>query len=320
MSMQTVLWIVFAVVLAAMLALDLGVFHRGAHTVKLREALTWSGIWIALALLFNLGIFLWRGQQAGLEFLTGYLIEKSLSVDNIFVFALIFSYFSVPSQYQYKVLFWGVLGALVMRAVLIALGVQLIALFHWAIYVFGGFLVVTGVRMALERDREVHPERNPLLRLMRRVVPITSDYQGDRLLVKQAVGYCATPLLVVLVTVETTDLVFAIDSIPAILAVTRDPFIVYTSNAFAILGLRALYFALAGLVRRFEFLHYGLAAVLAFVGIKMVISDIYEMPITLALGVVAAILLVAAVASALHPDTPQREPASTGRASERDTG
>lgn len=298
---QILLWIGFNLFVLLMLALDLGVFHRKAHVVKTREALLWSAVWIAMALLFNLGIYFWQGQKVALEFLTGYLIEKSLSVDNIFVFIMIFAYFGVPALYQHKVLFWGILGALVMRALFIASGVALIERFHWIIYVFGAFLILTGVKMAWQKDKEIHPEKNPLLRLFRRLMPVTDRYHGGAFFVKQAGGSFATPLFVVLLLVETTDLIFAVDSIPAILAITLDPFIVYTSNVFAILGLRSLYFALAGIMPLFHYLNYGLAAILAFVGAKMMLVDFYKIPIGISLGVVAAILLISVVASLLWP-------------------
>jgi tellurite resistance protein TerC len=290
-------WIFFNIFVLAMLALDLGVFHRKAHVIKIKEALVWSGVWITLALLFNLGIYFWRGPETALEFLTGYLIEKSLSVDNIFVFLLIFSYFGVSTLYQHKVLFWGILGALIMRAVFIAAGITLIQKFHWTIYLFGAFLVLIGIKMALQKEREIQPERNPFLRLFRRWVPVTEDYAEGRFFVKRTGRYLATPLFIVLIVVETTDVIFAVDSIPAILAITLDPFIVYTSNVFAILGLRALYFALAGVMELFHHLHYGLSAVLVFVGIKMLLADLYKIPVSIALSVVAGILLVSVMAS-----------------------
>ena len=293
------LWVGFNVFILAMLALDLGVFHRKPHEVHFKEALTWSGVWIALALLFNAALFVWQGPQVGLEFLTGYLIEKSLSVDNIFVFLLIFTYFKVPAMYQHEVLFWGIVGALVMRALFIAVGVALITQFHWIIYVFGAFLIFTGVKLALEKGKEVHPEHNPVLQLFRRLVPVTDQYHGGRFFVRQAGRLMATPLFVVLLVVETTDVIFAVDSIPAILAITQDPFIVYSSNVFAILGLRALYFALAGLMRLFTHLHYGLSAILVFVGMKMLLTDIYKIPIGIALGVVVGILALSILASIL---------------------
>ena len=304
MSYPLWVWIAFNGFVLAMLALDLGVFHRTSHEIKLREALVWSAVWVALALAFNALIWSRYGQQRALEFLTGYLIEKSLSVDNIFVFVLIFTYFRVPAQYQHKVLFWGILGALLMRAAFIAAGVTLIQRFHWIIYVFGGFLVVTGIRMAVQQDKEIHPERNPVLRLAKRLMPVSTSYDGDRFFTMQGGRRAATPLFVALLLVETTDLIFAVDSIPAILAITQDPFIVYTSNVFAILGLRSLYFALAGVVRMFHYLSIGLAGVLVFVGGKMLLVDVVKMPTALSLGVIAAILAVSVVASVLRPRPP----------------
>jgi tellurite resistance protein TerC len=299
MGNQLLLWISFNIFVLAMLALDLGVFHRKAHVIKIKEALVWSAVWVTLALLFNLGIYIWRGPETALEFLTGYLIEKSLSVDNIFVFFLIFSYFGVSSLHQHKVLSWGILGALVMRAIFIATGITLIEKFHWIIYVFGGLLILSGIRMALQKDRKVNPEKNLVLRLFRRWVPVTEGYLEGRFFAKGAKRYLATPLFVVLVVIETTDVIFALDSIPAILAITVDPFIVYTSNVFAILGLRALYFAVAGIMELFHHLHYGLSAVLVFVGIKMLTGDIYKIPVSIALSIVAGILLISVVASIL---------------------
>jgi tellurite resistance protein TerC len=301
MSVQTWAWVGFTLFVLAMLALDLGVFHRESHEVRIREAMIWSGVWVALALLFNLGLYYLRGPEPALEFLTGYLIEKSLSVDNIFVFLLIFTYFRVPPRYQHRVLFWGVLGALLMRAILIALGISLIQRFHWVIYVFGAFLILTGVKMALGKDKDIRPERNPALRIFRRFAPVTDEYRDGKFFVKQGGRYFATPLLIALVVVETTDLVFAVDSIPAILAITPDPFIIYTSNVFAILGLRALYFALAGVMRSFHYLHYGLSAILVFVGSKMLLADFYEIPVGVALGVVAGILFISVIASLAFP-------------------
>jgi tellurite resistance protein TerC len=299
-------WVAFNIFVLAMLALDLGVFHRKAHIVKVKEALIWSAVWIALALLFNLGIYVWRGPETALEFLTGYLIEKSLSVDNIFVFLLIFSSFRVPPVHHHKVLFYGILGALIMRAIFIATGITLIEKFHWIIYVFGVFLILTGIKMALQKDKEIHPERNPVLRLFRRLMPVTDQYEGNKFFVKRNGRYLTTPLFVVLLVIETTDVIFATDSIPAILAITLDPFIVYTSNVFAILGLRALYFALAGIMEMFHYLHYGLSAVLIFVGIKMLISDIYKVPIHIALCGIASILLISVIASIVRPRKKQK--------------
>ncbi len=296
------LWIGFNVFVLAMLALDLGVFHRKAHVIKIKEALAWSAFWIALALLFNVGVYFWSGPQTALEFLTGYLLEKSLSVDNIFVFLLIFSYFRVPALYQHKVLFWGILGALIMRAVFIAAGITLIQQFHWVIYVFGAFLIFTGIKMALQKDKEIHPEKNPIIKLFRRLMPVTKEFdEKSRFFVRQGGILHATPLFVALLVVETTDVIFAVDSIPAILAITHDPFIVYTSNVFAILGLRALYFALAGIMQMFHYLHYGLSAILVFVGAKMLLADIYKIPIVVALAVIAGILFLSVIASILRP-------------------
>ncbi len=298
-------FVLFNIFVAAMLAVDLGVFHRKAHEVNVREALAWTAVWITLALLFDLGVYFWRGPADAMSFLTGYLIEKSLSVDNIFIFVLIFSFFRVDPRYQHKVLFWGILGALVMRALFIFTGITLIQKFHWVIYVFGAFLVFTGIRMAFQHDREIHPEKNPVLRAFRRLVPVTEDYRGDRFFVRENARSLATPLFVVLIFIETTDIVFAVDSIPAIIAITRDPFIVYTSNVFAILGLRALYFALAGTIKIFRFLNYGLSAILTFIGAKMLIADIYDIPVLISLAVVAGILALSVVASVMKPLKPQ---------------
>jgi tellurite resistance protein TerC len=292
-------WILFNVFVVAMLVLDLGVFHRQSHTVKYREALIWSAVWIALAIIFTVVIYFWHGRTPFLEFITGYVIELSLSVDNLFVFLLIFRYFQVPPVHQHKVLFWGILGALIMRAIFIAAGVGLIQRFHWIVYVFGAFLLYSGFKLLRQGEAEIHPEKNPVLRLFRRWVPVTKDYEGDKFFVRRT-GLLATPLLVVLVVVETTDLLFAVDSIPAILAITRDAFIVYTSNVFAILGLRSMYFALAGMMEMFRYLHYGLSVVLMFVGAKMMLSHYYEVPTVLALGAVAGILLLSVAASVLR--------------------
>ena len=297
---EILLWLAFNIFVLAMLALDLGVFHRKAHVVQIKEALGWTAIWITLALLFNLGIYFWRGPEPALEFLTGYLIEKALSVDNIFVFLLIFSYFDVPLVYQHKVLFWGILGALIMRALFIVVGITLIEKVHWVIYIFGGFLILTGIKIALQKEKEIRPERNPVLRIFRRFMPVSDRYENGKFFLKKEGRYLATPLSIVLLVVETTDIVFAVDSIPAILAITLDPFIVYTSNVFAILGLRALYFALAGLMRLFQYLHYGLSAILVFVGVKMLVASVWKIPIGIALGVVAGILLISVGASVIR--------------------
>ncbi len=293
------LWAGFNVFVLAMLALDLGVFHRNAHAVSLREAGIWSAVWIALALIFNLGVWKFLGPQPGVEFLTGYLIEKSLSIDNIFVIALLFAYFKVPDKYQHRVLFWGILGALAMRAGFILAGAALLERFHWIIYIFGGFLILTGIKMALAPEQGLEPEKNPVVRLVRRLMPVTSDFRGPAFFVREGGRRAATPLFLVLVMVEFTDLVFAVDSIPAIFAVTRDPFLVYTSNVFAILGLRSLYFLLAGVMDRFQYLKLGLAAILVFVGAKMALVDWMKVPAGISLGVIAAILGIAVAASLL---------------------
>ena len=283
-----------------MLVLDLGVFHRRAHTVKFREALAWSAVWIALAVIFAVVVFFWHGRTSALEFVTGYVIELSLSVDNLFVFLLIFRFFQVPPVHQHKVLFWGILGALIMRAVFIVAGVGLIQRFHWIVYVFGAFLVYSGIKLFFQEEAEIHPEKNPVLRLFRRFVPVTKDYEGNKFFVRRA-GLYATPLFVVLLVVETTDLLFAVDSIPAILAITRDAFIVYTSNVFAIMGLRSMYFALAGMMEMFRYLHYGLSLVLVFVGAKMLLSHYLEIPTPVALAAVAGVLAISVIASVANP-------------------
>jgi tellurite resistance protein TerC len=293
-------WILFNLFVLAMLVLDLGVFHRRAHTVKFREALAWSAVWIALAVIFAVVVFFWHGRTSALEFVTGYVIELSLSVDNLFVFLLIFRFFHVPPVHQHKVLFWGILGALIMRAVFIVAGVGLIQRFHWIIYVFGAFLVYSGIKLFFQEEAEIHPERNPVLRLFRRFVPVTKDYEGNKFFVRRA-GLYATPLFVVLLVVETTDLLFAVDSIPAILAITRDAFIVYTSNVFAIMGLRSMYFALAGMMEMFRYLHYGLSLVLVFVGAKMLLSHYLEIPTPVALAAVAGVLAISVIASVANP-------------------
>lgn len=304
------LWVAFNVFVLAMLALDLGVFHRKSHAVSIKEAAIWSVVWISLAMVFNLGLyFFWdkisfdsaySNSEAALAFFTGYLLEKSLSVDNIFVFVLLFTFFAVPPMYQHRVLFWGILGALIMRGVLIAVGAALLKEFHWVIYVFGGFLIFTGIRMAIHRNEEMHPEKNPLVKLLRRVMPVTEGYEGDKFFIRRAGKLMATPLFLVLLIVESTDLVFAVDSIPAIFAVTDNPFIVYTSNVFAILGLRSLYFLLAGVIDKFHYLKLGLSVVLVFVGIKMVMVDIYKIPVGFSLGVIASILTISVLASLLR--------------------
>ncbi len=296
------LWLGFNVFVLAMLALDLGVFHRKAHVVTFRESMAWTGVWVSLALLFNLGIWHFMGPQKGLEFFTGYVIEKSLSVDNVFVFALLFSYFAVPALYQHKVLFWGILGALVMRAIMIFLGAALIAKFSWIIYIFGAFLILTGIKMIVKREEEIHPERNPLVRWFKKLMPVTNDYRGDHFFVKENGVRMATPLFVVLLLVEFSDLIFAVDSIPAIFAVTMDPFIVYTSNVFAILGLRSLYFALAGVMDKFHYLKIGLGVVLSFVGVKMLLGHTpWKIDTLVSLGVIVTVLAGSIIISLLRP-------------------
>ncbi len=294
-------WIVFTVFVLGMLALDLGVFHRDAHVVTKKEAALWSLVWILLASIFNAGIYYVSGPVRALEFLTGYLVEYSLSVDNIFVFIVIFSYFAVPEAYRHRVLFWGILGALLMRGLFIAVGAALLQHFHWVIYIFGAFLVLTGIKMLLKEETSVHPKNNPVVKLLQRLMPITERYEGQRFFVTRQGQRFATPLLVVLVTLESTDLIFAVDSVPAIFAVTTDPFIVYTSNVFAILGLRALYFLLAGVMSLFCYLRYGLGSVLGFVGMKMMLADVYKIPIGISLGVIATILALSIVVSLLFP-------------------
>jgi tellurite resistance protein TerC len=304
------LWIGFNVFVLGMLALDLGVFHRTSHVVSVKEASIWTGVWVSLALIFNTGIyFYWNtlipgssysNSEAALAFFTGYLIEKSLSIDNVFVIALIFGYFAVPAAYQHRVLFWGILGALVMRATMILAGAALLKEYHWIIYIFGAFLIFTGIKMATHKDEDLHPEDNPVIKLVRKLIPVTKNYDEDRFFVRHAGKLMATPLFLVLIMVETTDLVFAVDSIPAIFAVTQEPFLVYTSNVFAILGLRSLYFVLAGVIDKFHYLKLGLAVILTFVGTKMTLVDIYKIPTPVSLGVIAAVLAIAVVASLLR--------------------
>jgi tellurite resistance protein TerC len=289
-------WILFNLFVLAMLALDLGLLHRRVHVVKFREAMGWSVMWIALAAAFAVLMYFWHGRTATLEFVTGYVLELSLSIDNLFVFLLLFRYFKVAPAHQHKVLFWGILGALVMRGLFILAGVGLIRKFHWIIYAFGALLVYSGIKLFRQKEEGVNPEKNPVLRLVRRAVPVTEDYHGDRFFVRRA-GLYATPLLVVLIVVETTDLMFAVDSIPAILAITLNAFIVYTSNVFAILGLRSMYFALAGIMEMFQYLHYGLSLVLIFIGGKMLLSEYYKIPTEVALAVVAGIILISVLAS-----------------------
>jgi TerC family integral membrane protein len=300
------LWAAFTLLIFAVLAIDLGVFHRRAHTVGVREALVWTVVWIALSLLFNLGVWLRFGPERGLEFLTGYVIEKALSVDNLFVFLVIFSAFAVPPALQHRVLFWGILGAMALRGVFIFIGAALIHSFAWVMYVFGAFLLYTGAKLLVKRAAEVTPERNPLFHAFRRLVPSVPDYRGSRFTVVEAGRRYATPLLLVLAAVELTDIAFAVDSIPAIFGISADPFIVYTSNIFAILGLRALYFVLAGMMGRFCYLNTGLALVLMFVGAKMLLAEWHKMPIGLSLVVVASLLTGSIAASLLWPPSPKK--------------
>ena len=301
MSHETIMWLVFVVVVVVMLAIDLGVSQRKPHAVKLKEARIWSLVWIATAFVFMGGVAFELGRQKAMEFLAGYLLEKALSVDNLFVFLIIFSYFKVESKYQHKVLFWGILSALAMRAVFIWAGVAIINQFHWVIYLFGAFLIFTGIKMALHKEADVHPEKNIVIRLARKVMPVKAGYSGSRFFVRENGKTWATTLFIVLLVVETSDIIFAFDSIPAILAITRDPFIVYSSNIFAILGLRALFFALAGIMELFHYLNYGLSLVLVFVGVKMVLPEAYKISIEVALATVAAILAASILASVIWP-------------------
>lgn len=311
MEQSTLMWILFNAFVLLMLALDLGVFHRKAHEVKMKEALTWSAVWIILSLIFNILIYYYwnwmspdsgySNNEAALVFFTGYLIEKSLSVDNVFVFLMVFTYFQVPGLYQHKILFWGILGALVMRAIFIFAGVALITKFHWMIYVFGAILIFTGIKMVMQKDKKLDPEKNPVIKVFRKWFPVTNEYHSDHFFAKIDGRKVATPMFVVLLFIETTDVIFAVDSIPAILAITNDPFIVYTSNVFAILGLRALYFALAGIMNLFHYLHYGLSVILIFVGSKMMLTEYIKIPIEQSLIVILAVLVVSVIASKLWP-------------------
>lgn len=299
MSEETILWGSFSLFVLGMLALDLGVFHRKSHAVSVKEALTWTAVWITLAMIFNLFVYYYFDKEKALEFFTAYLVEKSLSVDNIFVIIMIFSYFSVPNAYQHKVLFWGIFGALVMRVIFIFAGIELIHKFHWLIYLFGGFLVFTGARMVFGKDKPINPEESPLVKLIRKLFPVTNSFEEDNFFVKRDHKTWATPLFIVVVLIEATDLIFAVDSIPAIIAISEDPFIVYTSNVFAILGLRSLYFALAGIEKYFKYLKYGLATILVFVGIKMCIVDFYKIPVEISLIVITFLLAISMIASVL---------------------
>lgn len=294
-------WFIFNVGVLSLLVLDLVVLNRKNETVTVKSALWWSAFWIGLAGIFNIFIYYWKGKEPAMNFLTGYLIEESLSVDNLFVFMLIFNYFKVPSEYQRKVLFWGIIGALVLRAAFILVGVSLINNFHWTVYILGLFLVITGIKMITSQDKEVNPEKNPIINLVNRFMKVTKTYEGDSFFVKKEGIWFATPLFIVVLVVETTDVVFAADSIPAILAITTDSFIVYTSNVFALLGLRSLYFALAGLMTLFHYINYGLAVILSFIGVKLLISGFYEIDVKFALLFVAIVLILSVVVSVIFP-------------------
>jgi tellurite resistance protein TerC len=303
-------WGVFLLVVIAMLMVDLGVFHRKAHVLSMREATIWSIVWVVVALVFNAIVWVWLGHQKALEFFTGYLVEKALSADNIFVFAVLFNYFAVPPEYRHRVLFWGVLGAIVFRLTFILAGTALLKKFHWVVYIFGIIVIVSGIKLLMRKDEEIDPERNPVLRLARRFLPITPNYHGQNFFVRLNGKFMATPLALVLLVVESTDIVFAVDSIPAIFAITRDPFIVFTSNVCAILGLRALYFLLEGMIRLFRYLDEGLAVILVFIGIKMLVSEFYKIPTWVALGFVAAVL---AITIALSLMAERREQVRVGK-------
>lgn len=301
MEHSLTLWILFNVFILAMLIVDLKVFNRKPHEISIKESLIWTAIWIIQAIIFGIGIYHFMGSQPALDYFTGYLIEKSLSVDNIFVFLLIFTYFGVDPKYQHRVLFWGIFGALVFRLIFIFVGVALLEQFHWIIYVFGAFLTFTGIKLGLEKDKEIHPEKNPVLLLVRRFLPITKHIHGPEFIIKRGKRIIGTPLFVVLVVIETTDVVFALDSIPAIMAITRDPFLIYSANAFAILGLRALYFALSGVMRLFHYLHYGLAFILVYIGVKMLLENVIHIPTLFTLGVIMVTLSISVIFSVIYP-------------------
>ncbi|HVN48860.1 MAG TPA: TerC family protein [Bacteroidota bacterium] len=292
------IWVGFNIFIVFLLMLDLMVFNKKPHEVSIKEALIWSSIWISLAMCFNVVVYYWFGYDLALQYFTGYVIEKSLSVDNLFVFLLLFSFFKVPPQYQHKVLYWGILSALVMRGVLILLGAALVVKFHWILLVFGAFLVVTGIKMAFQKEeKEIHPERNLVVRMFKKIIPVTSGYHQEKFFITINKKRYATLLIIVLIVVETTDLLFAVDSIPAVFAVSTDSFIIYSSNVFAILGLRSLYFALAGMINMFYYLRHGLSVILTFIGLKMLVADIFPIPIGVALGVVGSVLVLAVIAS-----------------------
>ena len=297
MTIETILLIAFVLLVILILSFDLGVFNRRAHHIKFKEALIWSIVWVSIAVLFGLAIFLFLGSDKAIAYFTGYIIEESLSVDNLFVFLMLFTYFCVPAEYRHKVLFWGVIGAVVIRAIFILAGVALFNAFHWIIYVFGAFLVFTGIRIGIKKDEEVHQENNPVIKFFCRYFPVTNNYHNGHFMILENGRRFLTPLFLVVVAVETTDIIFAIDSIPAVLAITQDPFIVFTSNMFAVMGLRAIYFVLAGFAERLYYLNYGLAVILVFLGLKMLLSGIFDVPILISLGFIALALAISVVAS-----------------------
>ncbi|MFP6679445.1 MAG: TerC family protein [Dehalococcoidia bacterium] len=311
MSESLLLFGGFGLFVLAMLVLDLAVFHRNAHSVRVREAAVWYGVWVGLALLFNVGVFIWKGTDSGYEFLTAYVIELSLSVDNIFVFLVVFSSFAVPPELRHRVLFMGIVGAVVMRGFFIATGVALLETFGWLIFLFGGFLVFTGIKLAIRKEEEVDPSRNPVMRLARKFLPVTSEYDGQKFFTRRNGALMVTPLFMVLLGLETTDLIFAVDSVPAVLAISDDTFIIWTSNVFAILGLRALFFLVDGILPYFRYLNFGLSVILVFIGLKMITSDVYHMPTPISLGAVGGILLITILASYIAK---RREDAISARA------
>ncbi|RPH88269.1 MAG: TerC family protein [Deltaproteobacteria bacterium] len=304
---MTLWWIFFAIFIIAMLALDLGIINRKAHVIKMKEALLWTSFWVTLAVVFGAGVYYFYDHIKAIEFFTAYLIEYSLSIDNLFVFMLIFRYFGVPHAYEHKALFWGILLALITRAVFIFVGVALINLFSWVMYIFGAFLIYTGIKMALNKQTEVHPDKNIALKLLRKIMPVSQKFSGAKFfIVKRGIRF-ATPMLAVLLALETTDILFAVDSIPAVLAISKDPFIIYTSNVFAILGLRSLFFAISGLMKLFHLLHYGLAAILTYVGVKMIIEDFFHVPVAASLLIIASILAASILSSIIWPDKEEGE-------------
>jgi len=302
MNDTIILWLGFTAFVLIMLFLDLFVFHRKTHEVKIREAIVWSIVWILLALIFNYGVYIWFGKENALEFLTAYVIEKSLSVDNLFVFIMVFEFFHIKPEYQHKILFWGILGALVMRVIFIFAGVELIHKFHWIIYIFGAFLIYTGIKIPFEKEKKIEPDKNPFVKLFKKFMPVTNEFHGDKFFIKIDAKIFATPLFITLLIIEFTDLIFAVDSIPAVLAISEDTFIVYTSNVFAILGLRALYFALAGIVKFFRYLKFGLSAILVFVGVKMCISGFYKFQVLWSLTIIISILMISVLLSFIIPE------------------